>query len=52
MIIKQELENNEIVESQRVLGANNEFMRQTKQYGGKDALLAFILFFVEILGLY
>lgn len=51
MIVKQELKNDEIVESQRVLGANNEYLRQTKEYGGKDALLAFILFFIEMLGL-
>ncbi len=51
MMVKQGFENDEIVESQRVLGANNEYLRQAKEYGGKDALLAFILFFIEMLGL-
>jgi uncharacterized protein len=51
MIAKQEHVKDEIVKTQRVLGVNNEYLLQTNEYGGKDALLALILFIIEMLGL-
>jgi membrane protease YdiL (CAAX protease family) len=51
MIVKPELKNDEIKETQQVLGANNEYMQQTKEYGRTDALLALLLFIIEMLGL-
>ncbi len=52
MFVKEEIYEYEIVRNQRVLGANNEYLQQTKEYGGKDALLAIILFSIEILVLF
>jgi membrane protease YdiL (CAAX protease family) len=51
MIEGQELEKDEIVKAQRVLGANNEYLLQANEYGSKDALFALILFIIEVLGL-
>lgn len=51
MIARQELEKDEIAKTQRVLGANNEYLLQANEYGSKDALYALILFIVEVLGL-
>ena len=52
MLVKEEIYEYEIVGNQRVLGANNEYLQQTKEYGSKDGLLAIILFSIEILGLF
>lgn len=51
MVAKQELEKDNIVKTQRVLGANNEYLQQAKEYGSKDALFALILFIIEMFGL-
>lgn len=51
MIVKQELEIDEIKETQRVLSANNEYLQQTKEYGRKDALLVLLLYIFLMLGL-
>lgn len=51
MIAVQEPEEDEIAKTQRVLGANNEYILQANEYGGKDALFALILFIVVMFGL-
>ena len=51
MIIKQESENVKTLNNSSVLGANDEYVQLTTKYGRLDALLALILFVVEMLGL-
>lgn len=51
MIVRQECKNDETIKTSRVLGANDEYLQQTKEYGRKDALLALILFIIGTSGL-
>ena len=37
------------MENAAVLGANSQYVQQTKDYGKKDALLAFILYIFMLL---